>query len=188
MWFLKDYTADNWAWAEFLNKEDCNRLVHECKFDIKQAAVGKGIDKTIRDSHICWLKDTEKFEWIYRKCTDLTLAMNEKFFRYDIDFIEDLQFTVYDSSKGDQMYGKHIDTMTKGLGKPRKLSFSVQLSDPSDYEGGDLVIVDGENSKSCPKERGKAIFFPSYMLHEVKPVTKGVRYSLVGWVCGPPFK
>ena len=39
-----------------------------------------------------------------------------------------------------------------------------------------------------PKEQGKLILFPSYVLHEVKPVTKGERYSLVAWITGPQFK
>ena len=70
----------------------------------------------------------------------------------------------------------------------RKLSLSIQLSDPSSYEGGELVLYVGEEGITVPKEQGKLIAFPSFTLHEVKPVTKGERYSLVAWITGPQFK
>jgi PKHD-type hydroxylase len=82
--------------------------------------------------------------------------------------------------------------------KIRKLSFSCQLSDPNDYEGGELEFAIPEiiNSKIkintfSVKEflpKGSIIVFPSYIWHRVKSVTKGVRYSLVSWVLGYPFK
>ena len=97
-----------------------------------------------------------------------------------------VQFTAYDSEeKG--FYGKHIDMMYKSNGT-RKLSMSVQLSEPEDYEGGSLLLYTGEEPLTLPKSRGTALFFPSYSLHEVTPVTKGLRYSLVAWFLGPRFK
>jgi PKHD-type hydroxylase len=65
---------------------------------------------------------------------------------------------------------------------------SVQLSDPSDYEGGDLLLHISADPKKAPKNQGQVILFPSHTLHEVTPVTKGIRYSLVAWVTGPKFK
>jgi PKHD-type hydroxylase len=71
----------------------------------------------------------------------------------------------------------------------RKLSFSVQLSDDADYVGGDLRFHYIKNQPEvAPKEKGKVIFFPSWMVHDVTPVTQGTRRSLVGWVNGPNFK
>jgi PKHD-type hydroxylase len=70
----------------------------------------------------------------------------------------------------------------------RKLSLSVQLSEPEDYEGGSLLLYNGEEPMTLPKTRGTGLFFPSYSLHEVTPVTKGIRYSLVAWFLGPRFK
>ena len=79
----------------------------------------------------------------------------------------------------------HIDKLYKGT--IRKLSITIQLSSPQDYEGGDLILHNGEPEK-MQKELGKLIVFPSYTLHEVTPVTKGTRYSLVAWVAGKPFR
>ena len=57
-----------------------------------------------------------------------------------------------------------------------------------EYEGGDLRLYGGDDYDTAPKKQGTIIGFPSYVLHEVTPVTSGVRYSLVGWAQGPKFK
>jgi PKHD-type hydroxylase len=68
----------------------------------------------------------------------------------------------------------------------RKISFSIQLSDPKEYTGGDLKFFLLDNKyKICPKERGSITFFPSNLFHEVTPITCGKRYSLVSWISGP---
>ena len=69
----------------------------------------------------------------------------------------------------------------------RKISFSIQLSDPSEYEGGNLEIA-GVPFEPKTRERGTIIMFPSYVRHRVTPVTKGIRYCIVGWVHGPHFR
>tara|TARA_B100000287_G_C20583006_1_gene761150 strand:- start:434 stop:1024 length:591 start_codon:yes stop_codon:yes gene_type:complete len=71
----------------------------------------------------------------------------------------------------------------------RKLSLSVQLSDPKDYEGGELIIVDYVN-RHCqiPKSKGASIVFDSRCPHKAEPVTKGERLVLVGWASGPKLR
>ena len=71
----------------------------------------------------------------------------------------------------------------------RKLSFSIQLSDPDDYEGGNLQLMD-ENNKSyiAPRQRGTIILFDSRTPHRVQKVRSGERKSIVGWVVGPRWK
>jgi PKHD-type hydroxylase len=64
----------------------------------------------------------------------------------------------------------------------------VQLSDPSEYEGGELRLHTSQEPVIIRKEKGMVVCFPSYTLHEVTPVTRGERYTLVGWVHGPAFK
>ena len=70
----------------------------------------------------------------------------------------------------------------------RKISISVQLSGPEDYEGGDLQFYIKRDLITAPKTRGTATLFPSYFLHRVRPVTKGRRRCLILWISGPPFK
>ena len=72
----------------------------------------------------------------------------------------------------------------------RKLSLTLQLSDPNTYEGGKFLLFNGEHEPSEPpiREQGSIIVFDSRLWHKVTPVTKGVRYSLVSWVLGPHFR
>ena len=70
----------------------------------------------------------------------------------------------------------------------RKLSVSLLLSDPDDYDGGDLQFKFGEEEQTAERERGMMTLFLSWSLHRVTPVTRGTRYSLVAWTSGPPFK
>ena len=70
-----------------------------------------------------------------------------------------------------------------------KLSFSLQLSDPDDYEGGNFQLID-ESGKLyvAPRKRGTIILFDSRTQHRVLKVKKGRRKSIVGWVVGPRWK
>jgi PKHD-type hydroxylase len=97
--------------------------------------------------------------------------------------LEGIQFTKYSAPAG--RYGKHVDSWVKG--PVRKLSFTLQLSDPQEYEGGELRLYFKDDPEVMPKPQGAITLFPSYVLHEVTPVTKGTRYSLVAWVTGKPF-
>ena len=68
------------------------------------------------------------------------------------------------------------------------LQFTYYSSSPDEYEGGELKLYNSSEPDIIKKERGLVVTFPSYTLHEVTPVTKGDRYSLVAWVHGPAFK
>jgi PKHD-type hydroxylase len=68
------------------------------------------------------------------------------------------------------------------------LSLTIQLTDPSRYEGCELQFNVGTQIISTPKGRGVVVAFPSYMIHRVTPITSGVRKAIVAWVTGPEFK
>lgn len=140
-----------------------------------------------RDSKIKFIESSNQDNrWIFERLTSTVNNANEKFFKFDLNRIESLQYTVY--NKG-QYYRDHLDLMYRSSSNAmRKLSFSLQLSDPNTYKGGDLVLKVGADPVTVSKTRGTVIFFPSYILHEVTPVTNGIRRSLVGWVTGPRWK
>jgi PKHD-type hydroxylase len=117
---------------------------------------------------------------------DAVKNINDQFFNYDLTEIQSLQFTSYDGKEAG-FYGKHIDMMYTGAGT-RKLSVSIQLSSGDDYEGGDLLLHTRDDPERPHRQQGTGIFFPGYTLHEVTPVTRGKRYSLVAWILGPRFK
>jgi PKHD-type hydroxylase len=190
MWHLRKDTIERWCWCQPLTKEGCDNIIKlGNKLELKESAVGDGDGKLInqaRKSKTCFLPINDETRWIYETCSKMVIDMNKQFFEYDLDYISNLQFTVYHGDSND-FYEKHIDTAYESAGI-RKISFSIQLSDPETYEGGDLLLYYEKDPVKCKREQGAMTLFPSFSLHEVTPVTKGTRYSLVGWVVGPKLK
>ena len=93
------------------------------------------------------------------------------------------------ASIGNRMEGRAQDFVNENTELVRKLSFVLQLSDPDDYEGGNLQLLD-EAGKSyfAPRKRGTVILFDSRTQHRVLPVKSGLRKSIVGWTVGPRWK
>ena len=113
--------------------------------------------------------------------------MNSQFYKFELTgFGEALQLTNYDHSE-QGMYGWHQDYGSVG-GPSRKLSLVLQLTDPSEYEGGNLQIMTSGEPINVHKQRGLVTVFPSYTVHQVTPVTQGSRQSLVAWITGPEFR
>ena len=140
-------------------------------------------DPKFRKSKVKWLSSSlPNMEGIYRTLTDFIISANADNFCKAISGIEILQYTVYDSSY-EGFYGKHTDQFDEynSFGVSRTLSFSIQLSDPSEYDGGDLVLYTNREIYA-PRGKGTINFFDSTTVHEVTPVRRGVRKSLVGWV------
>jgi|688.fasta_scaffold36742_8 PKHD-type hydroxylase len=179
-------------------------------------------DVYIRDSEVSWLND----KWLYDTILPYVRTANKNSgWKYDIDYFENFQFTVYNSPGG--FYGWHNDMSTDHhasykryiygitevplrkdghlpfgytkdnnlVGKLRKISVTINLTNPLSYEGGNLKFdfgnhFEGDRFYECVESRqqGSIIVFPSYSYHCVTPVTKGTRYSLVLWCSGKPFK
>lgn len=147
-----------------------------------------------RNSHIAWLDEP----WIYNRLKKYILAANKNAgWNFNVDHTETLQFTKYDVG---QFYDWHPDqhhylypdddTNENMRGKYRKLSTTLLLNDPSEFEGGDLEFhFNMKETEKATKlnSKGSLIVFPSFVYHRVTPVTKGTRYSLVSWTLGPPF-
>lgn len=158
------------------------------RFSREDATTGNNqLNSAIRRSKVSWISPNQVTEWIYRNLTDAVNEVNDNFFKYDLTMIENLQFTYYKEQES-SFYTKHVDPIVWNNPHNRKLSFVVQLSDPSEYDGGDLKLHYSDQPIVVPKQRGLVTFFPSFVLHEVTEVTRGDRYTLVGWVHGPAFK
>lgn len=143
--------------------------------------------ENLRRSKVSWMPNTPETKWVFDKLAHVASSLNSQFYRFDLTgFGEALQLTNYDQSEHG-MYGWHQD-----YGGPRsvsrKLSMVVQLSDPAQYEGGNLQIMTDGNPQNVRKQRGLIAVFPSYIVHQVTPVTQGNRQSLVAWISGPAFK
>jgi PKHD-type hydroxylase len=168
-------------------KDECEQIIQIGNNKNKEVALigGGKFSSDIRKNKISWLEPNEELSWIYRRMTDVITNLNNNFFQFDLyGFTEKLQFTEY-NAPGDK-YSQHID---KSFNSPiRKLSIVVQLTDDCMYEGCDLKLHLSSKPDIMKKNQGTLIAFPSYILHEVTPITKGTRYSLVSWIGGPNFK
>jgi len=171
-------------WNNAFSKEECQTIINIAKDKGLVKGKTRG-ESDVRDSKICWLYPNDKIDWVFRRVTDITLNLNERFFNFDLFGLnEGFQFTNYEAPSG--KYGKHVDrSMNMAV---RKLSISIQLTNPEEYEGGELYLYDENKENLMDKTQGTLIIFPSYVLHEVMPVTKGERNSLVTWVTGKQFK
>ena len=171
-------------WNNAFSKQECEMIINIAKNKGLIKGTTKG-ESDVRDSKISWLYPIDGMEWVFRRVTDICLSLNERFFNFDLFGInEGFQFTNYQSPSG--KYGKHIDRSLDMV--VRKLSISIQLTPPNEYEGGELYLYEGDKGTLMDKSQGTLIMFPSYVLHEVMPVTKGERNSLVTWVTGKQFK
>ena len=176
-----------YAWmADVFSDDELNQLQTRARDANNPAKVGnKEINLDIRRSNIEWLQNSRENAWVFEKLAHVAGWVNTRYYHFDLaGFGEELQLTHYDQSDHG-MYGWHQDF---NGAISRKLSLVVQLSDPSEYEGGNLEILDGGNPIVVRKQRGLVAAFPSFSLHQVTPVVRGTRQSLVAWVSGPAFK
>lgn len=127
---------------------------------------------------------------IIYKLKEIFIEENKKY-KFDLDYSSiNVQYTKY--QKGD-FYSWHTDDDFNATHKKyqnvRKLSITVALNMGS-YEGGDLQMIlnHQKDPRTMRLEFGDVLLFPSFTQHQITPITKGIRYSLVSWVSGPPWR
>jgi len=207
VWYFSDLPKDV---VEIL----CNDLDKDYKDEMKKSVLhGDHFDNEQRNSKNAWIPSDH---WVAGFLWHYVQKANRANFLYDLSHIdgESLQYTRYEV--GDY-YNWHIDSGLNVQHRPtnihlsaescidnenflndklkisseivRKLSFSLQLSHPDDYEGGNIQLMDeNNNSYIAPRQRGSIILFDSRTPHRVHKVRKGERRSIVGWVVGPRWK
>lgn len=190
---FKNAEYNYWVFENAINEKICQDIINLGKDKWQEAKVQrnvvseKSLDEKSRRSDVAWSND----EWLYDMCWDyINTANTNSNWNFNVDACEPIQITRY---KTNGHYDFHFDgngftaynmPNNKFLHrKTRKLSMTIVLNE--DYEGGEFEFFD---EKRLIKEKtGTVIVFPSYIVHKVRPVTKGIRYSLVAWFCGEPF-
>ncbi len=170
----------------FLTPEECNRVV-EVAESVPSMEGMTGTDHeaksdAARDSTVRFLYPTADNRWIFDKLEYALMRLNEGYGFKLLGFYEGFQVATYQPGGH---YDWHMD-LGKRSSSTRKLSMTVQLSDAGDYEGGELEFR--ATDELAPTEQGYMIVFPSFLLHRVRPLTRGKRVSLVSWISGPPFR
>lgn len=139
--------------------------------------------QSIRSSSIRWLTD----EWLRDLLIGYIQNANAASFGVDLDDKVEIQFTEYHAVQNGH-YDWHHDVYWNGQDdSDRKLSMTVQLSDPADYGGGTFEFDEVQTTADFTAT-GTILMFPSYLRHRVLPVTSGTRRSLVAWFSGPRWR
>lgn len=180
-------------WENGFSDRDIEEIIsvgEMCVFN--QGSIGGGseastVNSEIRETEVSWIEPNEQSQWLYKRMTELAARVNMDKFQLDLIEFTPLQYSKY---KVGGHYDWHVDS-GPNIGVHRKLSFVLGLTDPDEYEGGDLEInATGNlnNAVSLRIKKGHLVAFPSYVAHRVTPVTSGQRLTLVGWVIGPKLR
>ena len=181
------------SFLNFLTPAECKSLIDsgESSLELRAGVTDdRQVHENLRRSDIGWFAANGEHKWLFDRIRDAINQVNTSSFGYNLIGFEGIQFTKYShrTTEESDFYSSHKDTIVLPGGTIRKLSFTIQLSEPESYGGGDLVLYESlTDSIPLTRALGSISFFPSYTIHEVLPVTRAVRYSLVGWAHGPAF-
>jgi len=177
-----------YSWEEGLHPEQCDQVVKEWSVIPMEPATVLDLDDKdgeVRKARVCWVNDKDV---LFRAASSFMQEANSSFFNYNITSSEKAQFTKYEEGC---FYDWHPDSENKFYPDAklvRKLSCVIQLTDPKEYEGGELELYNGCLPSIKPSNKqGSVTVFTASLFHRVTPVTKGTRYSLVMWASGPNF-
>jgi PKHD-type hydroxylase len=153
------------------------------------SAPGHGYEN-IRRTLVAWVERNPETDVLYRRLEEAVLALNARFFRFDLSGLASFQYALYGGQDGGHFdwhkdYGRDPSDPAR---EPRKLTLSLQLSNGTDYEGCDLQVRAGNQIDTAPRARGSLVAFPANVLHQVTPIRTGRRKALVIWAVGPEFR
>ena len=176
---------------KFFNDDHVREILKEVKDElwIDSEGVNPDTGESIKSKHRICQGQTIPNNFPMLNLLDVINQFNSQYWKFNLHGVDESKDypSVYKYGVGGH-FDWHIDMSTAI--STRKLAFSIQLSDPKDYEGGDLQFYDGSSPTSDAqlREKGSLIIFPSFVWHRVTPITKGTRYVVVGWIHGETFK
>jgi PKHD-type hydroxylase len=164
---LNDYYIFNEAFSE----EECLEIIREFDESGKSCEV-----------------EQSKYEWVYKKLSDLVLEANKAMWKFQISGIAEpikyIRHELRDAEAPRIDIGRNFNDTFK---QNRKISISLNLTEKDSYEGGEFLLHNNGTPAYASKERGSCVLFPSWLMNGVTTITKGERRSLSAWVTGPPF-
>jgi PKHD-type hydroxylase len=176
-------TRQNWLyWHKSIDVDAILKVAE--KEVVQDATTFGGMNEQYRRSKVAWLTGNETIMnllWPYVNAAAGVMGV-------DVGAVADFQYTEYHGSQEAKYDWHHDVDWSSDSGRDRKLSVTVQLSDPSDYEGGHFEFQEVVQPDSECRDKGTVLIFPSYLQHRVTPVTSGVRKTLVAWFEGPTWR
>lgn len=178
------------AWRGLFAPARLDALERACDgLALEEARLNSGVS-SIRTTRVAWVHRNAGTEELYRDMEAIVLRLNAELFHFDLTGLTTLQYAVYQGAQAGFFdwhndYGRARDDPGQ---QPRKITLSLQLSEPAAYDGCDLEIRAAHPVDVAPRERGTLVAFRANALHRVTPITRGVRKSLVAWAAGPEFR
>jgi len=169
------------------SKEECEIIIaYGNTLEVQEGNTTGATHQISRSSTISWMPFNTDNSWIYQRLVATIEQTNPNTFQFDQLVIgEPIQYSRYGI---DDFYDWHIDSMEFENSPPvRKVSCSILLNNPENFEGGDFQIR-AWNEETIKLDQGQGLFFASFFQHRVLPVTKGKRHALVLWFNGPAFR
>jgi len=165
---------DYYSFKKSFSAEECNKIIRS--FDELT-----GENKRKQFTH-------EEEPWIYQRISDMAMEANKAMWKFNVVGITELiSYARYDTRDSEAARVDIGINFNESFKQGRKISFLIQLSEETSYEGGEVLLHNSGTPSYLPKERGTTLMFPSWLLNGITPVTKEAKRSLYGWVSGPPF-
>jgi PKHD-type hydroxylase len=178
-----DYVAAALSFPEVFTSAECDAIVCGAGERLRYRTSQLHSHEGYRTARTLWLAPGEETRLLAERLSYVIAQVNRRY-QFDIVGFRDY-FLLAQYAVGDG-FDWHLDA-SDAESSTRKLSLSVQLTDPSEYEGGRLEFMpQGEIPFS--RERGTVIVFPSFLCHRVSRVTSGARMAAVAWAHGPSFR
>lgn len=172
---------------EVFSPQECRRIVYanlpatQAHVSVFEGDTENQLQLHHRNTKVKSFPRTHEYTWIYERLFEKIKLVNNLYFHFQIRNVTDLQLLEYENTG---FYGTHVDIGT-GQTSKRKFSMVSFLTPQDEYEGGELILK--PHFTAFEQVQGSAVFFPSYVPHEIKPVTQGVRHTLVTWILGPHY-
>lgn len=179
-----------YAIPQAFSVEECELIIARISAAPTNDAVliGNKRNHNLRRADLVWMDEVDGMGWVMDRLIDLVRNSNRDQFGFDLnDFAESPQVATYKAASGDH-FAWHCDIGDAPLARQRKLTLVLQLSKPDTYDGGDLQVMPSAQVLSAGRDQGCVSVFPSFSLHQVTPVTRGIRHSLTVWAHGPSFR
>lgn len=173
--------------TDVFTPDECKTI---CKYsESLQAEIGATTGKKqqeVRSNRVAWMPLNAESQWIYQRLIKSMEITNPNTFQFEgLNVGESVQVSIYVEN---DFYDWHIDAIEFPTSPPvRKVSCSVLLNDPAEFEGGDMQVRAWDED-TIKLEQGQGLYFASFLQHRVLPITKGIRKSMVIWYNGPAFK
>jgi predicted 2-oxoglutarate/Fe(II)-dependent dioxygenase YbiX len=163
----------------------CDKLIEELsKKEVEKSepyiGLGGAINLNIRNTKRVSISENKG---LGATLTATGLNLNHAHYKFNITHANQSEFLIYEP---EGRYVAHVDTFLNRSSETRKLTCLAFLND--DFEGGKFFIQTGHDKQYPIQKKGTIIVFPSFYLHGVEDVIKGIRYSAVTWLVGPSFK